>query len=103
MNKKKILILSFIFVGIIILIILMCRKDTYTINIELIDDFSPDRKLIVYQNDEKINFREIQYTDGTYLCSGSNPTVSYSEIIGVKELIIKIDKEKQIIAKTVEK
>jgi len=102
MKKKTILIPLSVFVLILLFIMLLSRKDTYTINIEQIDNFSPDRKLIVYKNDKKINFKELQYTDGTYLCSGKNPTVSYSEIIGVTELIIKIDEKKQIVAKIVE-
>lgn len=103
MKKKNIVILLFIFVLTLLFLILVCRKDTYTIGVEQIDNFSPDRKLIVYKNDKKINFIELQYEDGTYLCSGKNPTVSYSEIIGVTELIIKIDEKKQFIAKIVEK
>lgn len=103
MKKKNIVILLFIFVLILLFLIPVCRKDTYTIGVEQIDNFSPDRKLIVYKNDKKINFKELQYEDGTYLCSGKNPTVSYSEIIGVRELIIKIDEKKQVVAKIVEK
>lgn len=103
MKKKTILILLSVFVLILLFIMLLSRKETYTINIEQIDNFSPDRKLIVYKNDRKIKFKELQYIDGTYLCSGKNPTVSYSEIIGVTELIIKIDEKKQIVAKIVEK
>jgi len=103
MKKKKLLILLFVFGVISLFVMLICRKDTYLISIEQIDDFSPDRKLLVYQNDKKIKFEELQYTDGTYLCSGKNPTVSYSEIIGVTELIVKLDEKEQIVAKIVEK
>lgn len=103
MTKKIILAILIIFIVMLSFVILVCNKDTYTINVEQIDNFSPDRKLIVHQNDKKIKFDEIQYIDGTYLCSGINPTVSYSEIIGVKELIIQINDKKHVTAKIVEK
>lgn len=102
MKNKKILLLLFV-IGLILLLILTFSNDNYTIKVELIDGFSPDRRLTVYQNNKKIEFEELQYDDGTYLCSGKNPIVSYSEIIGVIELIVKIDENKQIIAKIVEK
>ena len=103
MNKKKIIAILIVCVVVLSFIILICHKDIYTVNVELIDDFSPDRKLIVLKNDKEIEFDEIQYTDGVYLCSGVNPTVSYSEIDGIKELIIKINDKKQVTAKIVEK
>lgn len=103
MKKKLILILLIILALISPFIVLLYYKDTYTIEIEQIDNFSPDRKLIVYKNDKQINFKEIQYEDGTYLCSGTNPTISYSEVVGETKLIIKIDEKKQKVAKIVEK
>lgn len=103
MKKKILFVVIFVIVLIIIIITPVFHKNNYTINVEQIYNFSPDRKLIVYENDKIIEFKELQYTDGTYLCSGTNPTVSYSEIVGVKELIIKIDDKKQIVAKIVEK
>lgn len=103
MKKKIILILLSIFVLILSYIILVWHKDNYIISIEKIDNFSPDRKLIVYKNEKEIEFKELQYTDGTYLCSKKNPTVSYSEIIGITELIVKLDEKRQIVAKIVEK
>lgn len=103
MKKKIILIMLSVFVLIFIFGLLLCRKDFYTINVEQVDSFSPDRKLIVYKNDKKIKFKELQYIDGTYLCSGNNSTVSYSEIIGVTELIVIIDEKNEEIAKIVDK
>lgn len=103
MKKINKTIWLFILAPILILsLIFIFCKNTYTITVEQIDNFSPDRKLIVYKNKKKINFKELQYEDGTYLCSGKNPTVSYSEIIGVKKLIVKIDEKKQIVANIVE-
>lgn len=96
--KNWVIIFAVIFL-IILILVLVGRKDTYKIKIEYIDNFSPDRELIVYKNNKKINFQELHYTDGTYLCSGANPTVSYSEIDGITELIIKIDEKKQFVAK----
>lgn len=103
MKKKIILLILSIFVLIFLLTLFIGKKDKCIINIEKIDNFSPDRKLIVYKNNKQINFKEIQYTDGTYLCSEENPTVSYSEIVGITELIIKIDEKKQKVAKIIEK
>jgi hypothetical protein len=86
-----------------LLVILTNQKKEYTIYVEKIDNFSPDRKLIVYENKKKIDFKEIQYEDGIVLCSGNNPTVSYSEVAGEKELIVKLNNKKQVIAKIKEK
>jgi len=48
----------------------------------MVDSYSPDRILSVYENGSKIGFKSISYTDGTYLCSGSNSTVSVGDITG---------------------
>lgn len=103
MNKKKILILLVVVVVILLSIILLFSKNVYTIEVEKIDSFSPDRRLIVYKNNKEIKFDEIKYTDETYLCSDKNPTVSYSEIMNEEELIIIINEKKHVIAKIVEK
>lgn len=99
-NKKNLIILL---CSIVVLLFLISQKSIYTINAKKIDDFSPDRILTVYKNNKKIDFVEIDYSDGVLLCSGDNPTVSYSEIINEKELIVKINNKKQVIAKIVEK
>ena len=101
-NGKKSLILASLLI-IMLVIFLTSQKSIYTIHVEKIDDFSPDRKLIVYKNEQKVNFIEIQSMHGIFLCSGNNPTVSYSEVISEKELIVKINDKKQVIAKIVEK
>jgi len=54
----------------------------YTIKVSMVDSYSPDRILSVYENGSKIGFKSISYTDGTYLCSGSNSTVSVGDITG---------------------
>ena len=103
-QKKKLIIISSIALCLLLVVlILVLTKPTYTIKVEKVDDFSPDRRLIVYKNDKKIEFEEIQYTDKTYLCSGKNPSVSYSDIMNETELIVKIKANKQVIAKIVEK
>lgn len=100
--KNKIVLLLFPIL-ILVIVLLLTHRDSYIIKVEKIDNFSPDRKLIVYKNDKEIEFQELQYTDGTYLCSGKNASVSYGEIKDEKKLIIKINDKKQVIAKIVEK
>lgn len=100
--KKSIVILLFVLVFSLLLIPIF-HHSTYTIKVEMIDDFSPDRKLTVYKDRKVINFKELQYMDGTYLCSSKNPTVSYSEIAKETKLIIKISDKKKVVAKIVEK
>lgn len=102
MKNKKFLIILLCSI-VVLLLFLISQKSIYTINVKKIDDFSPDRILTVYKNNKKIDFVEIEYSDGVLLCSGDNPTVSYSEIINEKELIVKINNKKQVIAKIVEK
>lgn len=51
-------------------------QKTYTIRISIIDEYSPDRVLTVYENGSQISVRSINYLDGTQLCSGSNMTVN---------------------------
>ena len=101
MKKKHFFILVLICIIITIFLVTVFRRNNYTIEVNNIDNFSPDRKLIVYKNNKKIKYKEIQYIDGTFLCSSTNPTVSYSEIDGIEKLVIKIGKKK-IIAKIVE-
>lgn len=103
MKKKKIFILLLVVIFALLFALFVFHESTYTISVEKVDGFSPDRKLVVYRNNKKIKFEELKYKDGTYLCSSENPTVSYSDIFGIKELIIKISDKKQVVAKIVEK
>lgn len=58
------------------------QQKSYTIKISAVDDYSPARTLTVYEDGVKIVPNEIRYTNGTYLCSGSNATVNYKVVAG---------------------
>ncbi len=94
--KKKIIIYASLFVLFIIIVSLLFLKNKYTISLVKIDNFSPDRKLIVYKNNKEIDYKEVLYLDGVVLCTSKNPTISYSEIVDEKELIIKLNNNKQV-------
>ena len=87
----------------LLVIIPNISSGNYTINVEKIDAFSPDRRLVVYKNDKKTSFQRIEYLDGTILCTKENPVVSYGEIINQKELKIIINKRKNVVAEIVKK
>ncbi len=61
-------------------------QKSYTVSASKVDEYSPDRKLTVYEEGSKISVKQIKYTDGTVLCSGSNLTVSASDLAGVSNL-----------------
>ena len=89
--KKKILIVCSICIVIIavVLVFVFSNQTKYKIRISLIDDYSPDRILTVYnEKDEKIDVKRIEYTDGTLLCNGYNTTVHFGDI--ENETILKI-------------
>lgn len=58
---------------------------TYTIKVSIVDEYSPARILSVYEDGSKILFKQINYTDGTKLCS-SNGNVNKSDIEGESKL-----------------
>lgn len=58
------------------------QQKSYTIKISAVDDYSPTRTLTVYEDGVKIVPNEIRYTNGTYLCSGSNANVNYKVVAG---------------------
>ncbi len=98
--KKKYLILSIILLTVVIIIsITLFQKKEYTVEAVKIDSLSPDRKLIVYENEKEISFESIKYEDKTILCYGNNPTVAYAEILGEEQLIIVLKNNKEVIAK----
>ena len=63
-------------------------QKTYTIRVSIIDEYSPDRVLTVYENGTQISVRAINYIDGTQLCSGSNMTVNKNDIAGETSFIV---------------
>ena len=58
---------------------------TYTVKVSSVDEYSPARILSVYEDGSKISFKQINYTDGTMLCS-SNGNVNKSDIDGLSKL-----------------
>ena len=58
---------------------------TYTIKVSIVDEHSPARILSVYEDGSKISFKQINYTDGTMLCS-SKGNINKSDINGISKL-----------------
>jgi len=71
---------------------------SYTIKVSSVDSYSPDRTLKVYENNKAISVKSIHYTDGTYLCSGSNMTVSASDLSGVSKLQVVLNNGTKVTA-----
>lgn len=73
-------------------------QKSYTIGVGLVDAYSPDRILTVYENGTKINVSAIKYTDGVQLCSGTNTTVTFSDIEGESSFIVVLSDGTQVTA-----
>lgn len=71
---------------------------SYTVKVSAVDDYSPARILSVYENDTKITVKEIKYSDGTYLCSGSNSNVNKNVIVGETTFIVVLNDGTQVSA-----
>ncbi len=82
MRKKVLIIGSVVLVIIIIVIVLLLsNRVKYTIKVSLVDDYSPDRILTVYnEKNEKIEVEKIEYLDGTLLCYGYSTVVHFGDI-----------------------
>jgi len=72
--------------------------NTYTISVSSVDSYSPDRTLKVYENGKAISVKAINYTNGTLLCSGSNMTVSATDLSGVVKLQVVLNDETKVTA-----
>ncbi len=101
MKKRLIIIIPIVLIIAIVLVLLFYNKKTYKINFETVDAYSPERKLIVYENDKEIEFKEIRYEDGTILCYGTNPIASYTDIKDIKTLIVKLNNDKKVEAQVI--
>lgn len=73
----------------------------YTITATAVDAYSPDRILKVYENGSLVSFSQIQYIDGTVICTGSNPTVSAVDIEGESNFIVILSNGGKVNAKKV--
>lgn len=74
------------------------KAKTYTIRISAVDDYSPARVLTVYEDGQEITVKEIKYSNGTYLCSGTNPTVNKKVVDGVTSFLIVLNDGAQFVA-----
>lgn len=104
--KKKILIGIALLIALlaIVLVILSLNKTSYRIEVSMVDDYSPDRILTVYnEKNEKIEVKRIEYTDGTLLCNGYNTTVHFGDIKNETKLKIVLKDNNIATAKIVEK
>lgn len=72
----------------------------YSIKFSKIDDYSPDRTVSIYYGSDKVSVTEVKYSDGTLLCTSSNMTVSYVDIIGESSFLIKLSDGSVITAYT---
>lgn len=68
----------------------------YSIAIKKVDNFSPDRVIEVYKNDKKIEFKYLQYGDGTIMCTGDNPTISYIDLIDVDTVDVVLNDNRKV-------
>lgn len=61
----------------------LSEKTTNTFALEKIDDYSPDRKILLYADNQQINMEEIseiRLNDGTVLCRGEPFVVNVFEL-----------------------
>ena len=98
--KKKIVI--YLLISILILtsgvFIVFKMKNNYVVEIEMVDNKSPDRVLKVLKNDKEIEFDSIYYLDDIYICSSENPTVGKTAIKNIDKLKIKLKNGKTVVA-----
>ncbi len=104
-KKNVIIVVSFLIVilGIIFAFVTFSNNkkndNRYTIKVELIDNYSPDRRVEVYdKNNKKVGFKEIYHTNGVYLCKESRPIISKIELLNVSELKVKLENDEIITA-----
>lgn len=104
---KKIVLISIpILIALVVGLFMILSKDNYLgdyqIKVEVIDEQTPDRKLIVLRNGtETKKYKHIKYNDGknTILCYQENPTANKHEI--EDELIVVLPNDKEVIAKVI--
>ena len=80
-------------------------SETYEIEVNLVDDRSPDRTLKVLKNGKETkNYKHIKLNDkrNIILCYQKNPTVNVFELES-DELIIVLSDDKEVIAKLTRK
>ncbi len=107
MKKKIFIILAIILlIGGLLTFLYFSSNDSgaYEIQVELVDDRSPDRTLKVIKNGKEVkDYKHIKYKDnGAILCYQKNPTVNVFEL-DKDELIIVLANDKEVVAKLIRK
>ena len=102
MKKILICISILIIILITVLVIVLNNKTDYIVKVEIIDIYSPDRKIVLYKQNEIIDFKETYYMDDTILTDENNHVVSKSDLIGLNKIKVKLLNDEIVIAKIVE-
>jgi len=102
----KIIIILLSTIGLVSGLVLFLGRDkylnnsnNYEIQIKKIDDFSPDRELVVLNDGREVKYKLIKYLSDVILCYSENPIISFSEIDGIEELIVVLEDNNEIIVK----
>lgn len=105
MNKKIIITLTIILLSLILVFCYFITynktsiSEEYIIKIKLVDEKSPERKLELYSDNEKIDFKEIFLMEGLLLCDNKTPYVFYGEIMHIEKLMVRLEDNREIIAR----
>lgn len=71
-------------------------QKNYTVGVSRVDAYSPDSILSVFEEGKQITVQSIKYSDGTYLCSGTNTTVNMGDIAGETSFIVVLSDGTQV-------
>jgi len=71
-----------------IILVAKWNQKTYSVVANKVDQISTGRTLSVFEDGNLINVQEFKYSDGSTICSGSNPNVDYYALVG--ESVVKI-------------
>lgn len=77
-------------------------QKNYTVKVSIVDDYSPARVLTTYEEGTKIIVKNINYTDGTFICTGINANVNKTALVGEAKLQLELDDGTKVIATIVE-
>lgn len=74
------------------------EQKSYVVKINMVDDYSPARILTVFEDGTQIVVKSINYTDGTFICSGANANVNKNVLIGETKLQLELNDGTKVIA-----
>ena len=77
-------------------------QKNYTVKVSIVDDYSPARVLTTYEEGTKIIVKNINYTDGTFICTGINANVNKTALVGETKLQLELDDGTKVIATIIE-